>query len=104
MLELETFAEQLLDCFVSLAMTEELLSFLDELLLSTLTGSSFGPAEDEESSPQAAHNIAAATIAITNFFIKNFQTKFIRDKCSLFYLQNDKRRSIDRPISFVSLL
>ena len=33
-------------------------------------GSSFGPVEDEESSPQAANNIAAAPIATRNFLIK----------------------------------
>ena len=32
-------------------------------------GSSFGPVEDEESSPQAANNKAAAPIATRNFFI-----------------------------------
>ena len=32
-------------------------------------GSSFGPVEDEESSPQAANNIAAAPIATRNFLI-----------------------------------
>jgi hypothetical protein len=59
----------------------ELEDFTELLLDSSLTGSSFGPEEDEESSPQATIQAIAATrmepIAMrlqdnftTNFFIK----------------------------------
>ena len=74
-LELDDFAELLLDPIASLQDDDKGLTLdedfteLDELLLSSLIGSSFGPAEDEESSPHATNIIAAATIATTNFFI-----------------------------------
>ena len=52
-------------------------------------GSSFGPVEDEESSPQAANNKAAAPIATRNFFIK---PPVNQSKCNLFSSQNAKRK------------
>jgi hypothetical protein len=74
MLELENFAELLLDPIASLQddkglTLDEYFTELDELLLSTLNGSSFGPEEDEESSPHPKNIIAAETIATRNFFI-----------------------------------
>jgi len=60
MLELEDFAELLLDSSLTLRITEEELSFFNELLLSSLICSSFGPMEDEESSPQANIQTIAA--------------------------------------------
>ena len=75
--ELEDFAELLLDPIPPSGVQDddkgstldEDFTELDELLFSTLTNSSFGPAEDEESSPHPKNIIAAETIATRNFFI-----------------------------------
>ena len=77
-LELEDFAELLLDCFASLAMTEEeLFSFFDELLFSTLIGSSLASADADESSPHptsanAAMNTAPIALRLQNDCTRNF--------------------------------
>lgn len=56
MLELEDFAKLLLDSLLALRMTEEELNFSEELLFSTLTGSSSGLTDLSPFSPHAARN------------------------------------------------
>ena len=70
---LDTLVSLELDCGVTL--DEDFTELLLDESCSTeeddsTPGSSFGPVEDEESSPQAANNIAATPIATRNFLIK----------------------------------
>jgi hypothetical protein len=64
LLLLEDFAKLLLDSSLALRMTDEELSFSEELLFSTLTGSSIALTESPPSPPHAARNNIKQEITI----------------------------------------